>query len=684
MTGITTPPAHQKIWLQWATLRLAAYLTAVGGGSILDRYPFLNSHLEAVRRQLPPRPTLADLDLAWGEAVAKWEAGLPAGADLPLARLRRAGLHSNHLQALMLAGLVELDARFGTVYGVLHPFPDELRLTVGLLDDLLQFNASGREATGWQVARELEERGLLTIHHPDRPRAARPLSVPAAVWDACGGEPIAWEFQPEISTTVTHQQETELTPLAELQGLLPAGILERLGRIPGLAAAGLLTGLMVRGMRGSGRRRALGGVAQAMERDLLHVRCMEPARLPQVCRLAGPMALLLRALPVIELELTPGEAVTLPRLAGYDGLVGLILNPEGSVVGPAAERSVILPLPAPTHQARHQQWCRVLNGRVNGRPELVESISLNYHLTLGGVERTGQLAQLYAALNGREQVELVDVQEAYRTLNRQSLENLATRLEASGDWEDLIIAEATRAELQNLILRCRHRERVLAHLGRAFKGTTRGVRALFSGPSGTGKTLTARIVAAELGLDLYRVELSSVVSKYIGETERNLSQLFARAEEQDIVLLLDEGDSLLTARTDVRNSTDRYANMETNYLLQRLEQYEGIILITSNAADRIDSAFQRRMDVSIEFSVPNVEQRQQLWRLHLPTEHAVSPSFIHTVALRCQMTGGQIRNAALHATVLALETSEPLRDAFLAEGIQREYTKVGAATPLSL
>jgi len=208
------------------------------------------------------------------------------------------------------------------------------------------------------------------------------------------------------------------------------------------------------------------------------------------------------------------------------------------------------------------------------------------------------------------------------------------------------------------------------------------VRALFSGASGTGKTLAARIVSTELGLDLYRVDLSSVVSKYIGETEQNLSQLFARAEEQDIILLLDEGDSLLTARTDVRSSNDRYANMETNYLLQRLEQYEGIILITTNAVNRVDNAFQRRMDMFIEFNLPDAKQRQSLWYLHIPEQHTVSEQFIRQVSLRCQLTGGQIRNAALHATVKAVESGAPVSDAFLAEGVHREYTKMGAASPL--
>jgi SpoVK/Ycf46/Vps4 family AAA+-type ATPase len=256
-------------------------------------------------------------------------------------------------------------------------------------------------------------------------------------------------------------------------------------------------------------------------------------------------------------------------------------------------------------------------------------------------------------------------------------------------WDDLIVSQTTRTELENLICRCRHRETLLSQLGKGFAGASRGVRALFSGASGTGKTLASRIVSTELGLELYRVDLSSVVSKYIGETERNLSQLFARAEEQDIILLLDEGDSLLTARTDVRTSNDRYANMETNYLLQRLEFYDGIILITSNAANHIDTAFQRRMDVTIEFGLPDAGHRQRLWLLHLPenndtkTANAVSESFLRQVALRCALTGGQIRNAALHATLLAVDAHQPISNTFLAEGIRREYTKMGAASPLN-
>jgi SpoVK/Ycf46/Vps4 family AAA+-type ATPase len=232
-------------------------------------------------------------------------------------------------------------------------------------------------------------------------------------------------------------------------------------------------------------------------------------------------------------------------------------------------------------------------------------------------------------------------------------------------------------------MRCRQREAVLGHLGPAFgSGMNRGVRALFSGPSGTGKTLAARIMAAELGLDLYRVDLSSVVSKYVGETERNLSRVFARAEKMDVILLFDEGDSLLTGRTDVRSANDRYANMETNYLLQRLESYEGIVVVTTNAAGRIDAAFQRRMDVHVEFTAPDASQRYRIWQLHLPPTHQAGDVFLRVAATRCVLSGGQIRNTALHASVLAVENSESLSEVHLTAAIGREYRKLGARSPL--
>src|SRR5262249_64718 len=157
--------------------------------------------------------------------------------------------------------------------------------------------------------------------------------------------------------------------------------------------------------------------------------------------------------------------------------------------------------------------------------------------------------------------------------------------------------------------------------------------------SGTGKTLAARILATELGIDLYRVDLGAVVNKYIGETEKNLHQVLSRAEALDVILLLDEGDSLLGNRTDIKSSNDRYANLETNHVLQGLETYQGIVVVTTNAAQHIDRAFQRRMDVVVPFVHPQADERRAIWRLHLPERHVVDAGTLEEVVQRCAMTG---------------------------------------------
>src|SRR6185295_19152064 len=243
-------------------------------------------------------------------------------------------------------------------------------------------------------------------------------------------------------------------------------------------------------------------------------------------------------------------------------------------------------------------------------------------------------------------------------LNRQTLDALAIRLSASGDWSQLAVGGETRRELESLVSRCRHRERLQSQ-------ADAGVRALFSGPSGTGKTLAARLLASTLQMDVYRLDLSSIVNKYIGETEKNLNQIFSRADELDVILLLDEGDALLTQRTGVQTSNDRYANLETNFLLQRLESFEGILIVTTNAGERIDSAFQRRMDVVIDFRAPEAAELRRIWQLHLPAEHNVPQQLLSEVSRRCSLSGGQIRNAVLHASLLALTNGGRITPAYL-------------------
>ena len=344
----------------------------------------------------------------------------------------------------------------------------------------------------------------------------------------------------------------------------------------------------------------------------------------------------------------------------------------------------------PDVAARLEHWRRGLRAEEPaGAAEVsevsgeAEEIAARFRLTGGNIRRAAGLARAYAALDARARVTVEDVQKASRDLNRQALDTLATRVEAAGGWESLAVKPETMRELRSLEGRCRSRERLRETVGSGFgRQLNAGVRALFSGPSGTGKTLAARLLASVLKMDLYRLDLASVVNKYIGETEKSLNQVFARAEELDVILLLDEGDALLTQRTNVQSSNDRYANLETNYLLQRLESFEGILVVTTNAGDRIDSAFQRRMDVSIEFRPPEPAEMLAIWGLHLPAKHAVEPGLLGEVARRCTLSGGQIRNAVLHASLLALQNGGTVTSEHLEAAVRREYRKEGGVCPL--
>jgi SpoVK/Ycf46/Vps4 family AAA+-type ATPase len=355
---------------------------------------------------------------------------------------------------------------------------------------------------------------------------------------------------------------------------------------------------------------------------------------------------------------------------------------EGGVSGPPLERAVTLNLPAPEAAHRRAVWQRALAGRAGeDLPAIVE----RFLLPLGNLERAAGVAAGYASLERREKVTTADVQLACRSLNRQKLDTLAQRLEVGGGWDDLVVNEATASELSELESRCRHRERLLRNLGAGFRNSINcGVRALFNGPSGTGKTLAAKVLAAVLQSDVYRLDLASVVNKYIGETEKNLSQLLARAEELDVILLVDEGDSLMTNRTDVKSANDRYANLETNYLLQRLETYQGVVIVTTNAGNRIDQAFKRRFDVLVDFQPPDPRERLLIWRRHLPDTHRATDACLQKVTAHCALNGGQIRNAALHAALLSVESGREgdVDDADIEAAVRREYRKAGASCPL--
>ncbi|HEY9850978.1 MAG TPA: ATP-binding protein [Leptolyngbyaceae cyanobacterium] len=266
-----------------------------------------------------------------------------------------------------------------------------------------------------------------------------------------------------------------------------------------------------------------------------------------------------------------------------------------------------------------------------------------------------------------------------RAQSRPHLDELAQRIEPAATWDDLVLPETQLQVLKEIAAHLRQRSKVYEQWGFAKKGARGlGISALFAGSSGTGKTMSAEVLAGVLQLDLYRIDLSSVVSKYIGETEKNLRRVFDAAEGGATILLFDEADALFGKRSDVKDSHDRYANMEVSYLLQRMEAYQGLAILTTNLKDAIDTAFLRRIRFVVKYPFPDAQQRIEIWRRIFP-KNTPTEGLDFTKLARLNVAGGNIRNIALNAAFIAADLGEPVMMKHLLESAKSEYMKLERA-----
>jgi hypothetical protein len=275
--------------------------------------------------------------------------------------------------------------------------------------------------------------------------------------------------------------------------------------------------------------------------------------------------------------------------------------------------------------------------------------------------------------------------EGARLQTRGALRGLAERVPITPSWDELVLPPGTLAQLREISLRVTRRATVMDDWGFAGRRYGRGTTVLFSGSSGTGKTFAAAVLAAEIGQDLYRIDLASVVSKYIGETEKKLAQLFDGAERANCVLLFDEADALFGKRSDVRDAHDRYANQEVAYLLQRVERFAGLAILTSNMSGSIDPAFARRFDASVFFELPDLAARHRLWERALPAAAPRDGDLdLALLARKVRISGGVIGKAALAAAFLAAEEGTPIAMRHLLHALRREVASLGIAVPALL
>ena len=664
--------AHFELFFLAATAQLTRRLVQVSGTreAVFAEYSFLEIYDSSLAGREPD-------ELADDEALHWWENNLLAWekscrARLPLRDLReKLGLDFASVVCLVTIGLIEEDARFGAIFETLNEFSTEKRLTFGTL--AFWQKSEGAEKSAQAMIAGLQNYGLIGFGNTENPRSEWTLAVTPLLWDVLRDEKLFLQTD-----------WLRLTPAKDLIAakklILARDLRQEIAVLPELFAQSAIQTVIVRGASRNSRKTVLGAIAESLGLGLLEIKTSE-TKADERWKTINTLAVLLNAMPVYALDVAPSETVEFPALLEAVEAFGVTLGKQGGVTGAAVEKAITLTVDLPDEAERRAHWRDCFE---SSETDEIDEIGERFRLSGGNIRRAAGLAKSYAALAGSEKVTVSQVQKATRALNRQALDTLAIYLEPlDADWNFLAVREDTLSDLRQLEGRCRIRENLQNFVGKGLRGQLQaGVRALFNGVSGTGKTYAARLLATALQKDIYRLDLSTIINKYIGETEKNLARVFGFVEELDVILLLDEGDSLLTQRTNVSSANDRYANLETNYLLQRLESFEGILIVTTNASDRIDAAFQRRMDTVVEFVAPEPPERRQIWSLHLPEKHEIPVIYLEEIVNRCQLTGGQIRNVALHAAALALGEKTSLAARHIESAVRREYRKIGAICPL--
>lgn len=392
-------------------------------------------------------------------------------------------------------------------------------------------------------------------------------------------------------------------------------------------------------------------------------------------------AILDSPLLLTNLDALSGEAQRMSSLVDVAGQ----LSPRSLYATCAMDRPTIrgertpvfIDLFPPSTSQRALLWHRSLGQGTSGDANVLADA---YPLAAGLIVRAAESAKAHAG--GGNSLRHEDVMAGIRSALDDRLSAYARRVVVRQSWNDLILTPDQLEVVVELMARVREKRRVYEDWGFADKvGKGLGVAALFSGPPGTGKTMVASLIAKELGLELYQVDLSRIMSKWIGETEKNLAGLFDAAEAGCAVLLFDEADALFGKRTDVKTSNDRHANLETNYLLQRLESFTGTCLLTTNHESNMDPAFQRRLSLHLRFSMPDAAERRKLWQSMLPTSAPrASDIDFDSLAARYVMSGGYIKNAVLRAAFLAANEDTAIAARHLEQAARVEYEGMGKVT----
>jgi hypothetical protein len=652
----------------------------LGPASLMD--PWLGMHLEQadVQRLLAEQQHQAMAPD--GGAAALLAAPMREIGGMP-GMAEALGLDDVDLAILLIALAPDLDLRYERIYGYLQDDITHRRPSLDLIANLLAVDAAQRLAVCARFGRNapLVRHDLLTgAGVGPRSPLAQDWQV-EAVWRS-------WLLQADPADVLPRRGPEHL-PRETLQTLAveppTRDLLEQACEL----AASIPLRLCLHGEHGAGKHAAAGAVAHRLRRELIAVDVRDAASsvdVADVVERAGRTACLFGGLLYVHgvgrLEQRDPQLLRSLMAALALAPCPLVLS---CVTPPAPVHAGALPLIRvefrfPGAGARRLLWERAMRqvGAVVGENDLA-ALAARFSLSAPQILQAAAESQVLALAEGRAQLTYHDIATAVRRQCGGELARLATRITPRADFTDLIAPVEVQTQLREICARVATRDTVASEWAEdSVHARSTGVTALFVGPSGTGKTLSAEALASELGLDLYRIDLAGIVSKYIGETEKNLDRVFAAAAHANAVLFFDEADALFGKRSEVKDAHDRYANIEVAYLLQKMEQFDGLAILATNLKQNLDEAFARRLTFTVNFPFPEEAERRLLWEnLWPPRAPRADDVDLAWFAREFRLSGGNIRNTVMAAAHLAAADGKIVTRAHLLHATRREYQKLG-------
>ncbi len=644
--------------------RLAALLDAAlsghggsGTGPLADGRTFLQASFESVAggQRLTELP---------GSALTRPAADGPHPIDLLGLAL---GLKDPEADLVLLAGLPEEHEGYASVLRALHP-RGEPWLPAGLAAQLLF--QRGADRIGLRTALEsgpLMRQGVLRLLG-DGPFSERSVCLAEGLWPSLQGQ--------DGTPTRLERFAAEPSPAAHL-GCLAEWLAEpQTRRAAALIGSATPCTVLISGDGDESLHWRGCALILAAGREPFGL-VLPAGADPELQRLAAAHALVRGAVPAVRLLESDAPGVAAPLLPGFPDTLVLCARPGAAPARPDLPL-IQVQVPPLSPAARRTMWQSALPSMSEDAARLAARFPVE---PLVAAQVAGDLQALRDSGAGPPTPE--DLSASLRARAGLRLSSAVKLIRPAATWSDLVLPRDRRDQLREAVERLRLQSTVLDDWGflRGRAGV-RGVRMLFSGPPGTGKTLSAEAMASALGTDLLIVDLSRVMSKWIGETEKNLSAVFDSAERAQAVLFFDEADALFGRRTEVSDAHDRYANLETAYLLQRLERFDGLAVLATNLRQNIDPAFTRRLEFAIELEEPDRESREAIWRAHIPPAAPLAPDVnLYELAALYPVVGGLIRNAAVAGAFLAAADRTPIGREHLVRAMRREYEKAGRAFP---